>query len=86
MSMSTRSGVSAIMSGSGSDSDSASQASCSSYSLDEYLRSPPTSATERLVANQTPTTSAALKRTRAKLQLQLRSWQCDFDRAAKPKG
>ncbi|KAI2624693.1 hypothetical protein GGS26DRAFT_564679 [Hypomontagnella submonticulosa] len=51
-----------------------------SYNLDEYLRSPPTFTTERLVASQTAATSADReKKTRAKLE----DWNHTFDRASK---
>ncbi|KAI0124459.1 hypothetical protein F4776DRAFT_629823 [Hypoxylon sp. NC0597] len=53
-----------------------------SYNLETYLRSSPTSATERLVANETPITPAdSEKKTIAELE----TWSSNFDKAAKSK-
>ncbi|KAI0853973.1 hypothetical protein F5Y00DRAFT_224129 [Daldinia vernicosa] len=77
--MSTRSDFLANVSDNGSDSGSTSYASYPSYSLVAYLQSPPASAIERLVANQTSSISVDHKTTAT---LQLQSWQIYFDRAA----
>ncbi|KAI1136744.1 hypothetical protein F5Y05DRAFT_102992 [Hypoxylon sp. FL0543] len=54
-----------------------------SYSLGTYLRNPPISATERLLANQTSITPAdSEKKTRTELE----TWSSNFDRAAKSGG
>ncbi|KAI1471326.1 uncharacterized protein F4812DRAFT_413586 [Daldinia caldariorum] len=72
MSTSTRSDFSAIV----SDDGSTSHALHPSYCLDAYLLSPPTSATERIVANQTK----AIRAARAEMKAALRSWEYDFDK------
>ncbi|KAI1398075.1 hypothetical protein F4819DRAFT_469883 [Hypoxylon fuscum] len=74
--MSTRSDPSAAV----SDSSRTAQASYSSYSLNAYLQSPPTSVTERFVANQKPPTSAERKK---KARADLESWNYNFERAGK---
>ncbi|KAI1411163.1 hypothetical protein F5Y13DRAFT_165823 [Hypoxylon sp. FL1857] len=66
-----------------SDTGRRDKTSYPSYSLDTYLRSPPMSATERLVANQTPITPAdSEKKTAAELE----TWSSNFDRAGKSGG
>ncbi|KAI1769690.1 hypothetical protein GGR53DRAFT_461405 [Hypoxylon sp. FL1150] len=56
------------------------------YGLDTYLRGPPESVTERLLANQisgqsTPSPVDIRNQTKR----ELKDWQDSFDRAAKPK-
>ncbi|OTA57185.1 hypothetical protein K449DRAFT_467939 [Hypoxylon sp. EC38] len=62
-----------------SDSGKRSKTPYPSYTLETYLRSPPTSTTERLVANETSKSPAdSVKKTKAELE----TWSSNFDRAA----
>ncbi|KAI1093363.1 hypothetical protein F5B19DRAFT_450054 [Rostrohypoxylon terebratum] len=72
--MSKRSDFSAMV----SDSGRKPQTTCSSYSLEEYLRKPPASAIERVVGSQKPMTPTDREK---KVKAELESWSAGFDRA-----
>ncbi|KAI0885365.1 uncharacterized protein GGS22DRAFT_200269 [Annulohypoxylon maeteangense] len=77
--MSTRSNLPAMVS---SSSRAPKTTTYPSYNLEQYLRKPPTSAVERVVSNQKPTTPTDRE---TKVKAELESWSAGFDRAGKSK-